>query len=106
MLLDLLDDPVLLLEEVHLIEVHIRSFLSLAEVVSQYLSIPHHFCVIEDVIHFIQEDLMLDLLVEEVPHRVFDLPQLKAAFKFALDLLAKLLLHTFPDIKGIDLLEE
>ena len=79
MLFNLLDDPVFFLEEVHLIEVHIRSFLSLAEVIGQDLSVPHHLCIVQDVVHLIQEDLMLDLLVEEVPHRFLDLPQLEAA---------------------------
>ena len=85
---------------------HIGSLLSLTEVISQYLSIPHHLCIIEDLVHLIREDLMLDLLIEEVPHRFFDLLQLEATFQFAFDLLAKVLLHAFPDVKSIDLLEE
>lgn len=85
---------------------HISAFLSLAEVISQYLSIPHHLSIIEYLVHLIREYLMLDLLIEEVPHRLFDLLQLEASFQFALDLLAKVLLHALPDVKSIDLLEK
>lgn len=106
LLLYLLNDPILFFEEVHLIEVHISSFLSLAEVISQYFSISHHICIIKDLVHLIREDVMLDLLIEEVPHRLFDLLQLEATLKFVFYLLAKVLLHAFPDVKSIDLLEK
>lgn len=85
---------------------HISPFLSLAEIISQYLSIPHHLRIIQDLIHLIREYLMLDLLIEEVPHRLFDLLQLEATFQLALDLLAKILLHALPDVKSIDLLKQ
>ena len=106
MLLYLLNDPIFFFEEVHLVEVHVCSFFRLAEIISQYLSISDHFCIIEELVHLIREDVMLDLLVEEVPHRLFDLLQLETTFQFVFNLFAEVFLHAFPDVKSIDFLEK
>jgi hypothetical protein len=71
--------PFLFFEEMHLIEQHVYSFVCSAKVISQHLSRPQGFLVIEDIPHALQKYFVFDLLAEKSPYCLSYLLQLETA---------------------------
>jgi len=102
----LLDDPVLFFEEIHLVEEHVSPLVSPHKGVIEDLPVPQELGLVEQLFHFPEKDIVLDLFAKEAPDNFSDSLELEALLKLPLDLLTELFLDTFPNVEVIYFLEE
>lgn len=106
MLFNLLDDPVLLFEEVHLVEDHVFSLLCSVEIIHERISTFLNILIVEHFLHLFQKDFMPDFLGEYLLDCFLYFFKLKALLELISYFLAELFFLALLYIETVYLFEE